>query len=84
MGHSETTASLCMIAAFEGLLLSGKNEEAFLHIVEQIGQISAEKRGLSLPDNAAAGKRMGEIIKWMRELCRGRSAARSSQRAGSP
>ena len=44
-------------------LLSGKNEEAFFDIVEQLAQISAEKRGISLPDNAAAGKRMGEIIK---------------------
>ena len=44
-------------------LLSGRNEEAFFDIVEQLAQISAEKRGLSLPDNAAAGKRMGEIIK---------------------
>ena len=44
-------------------LLSGKNEEAFFDIVEQLAQISAEKRGVSLPDNAAAGKRMGEIIK---------------------
>jgi hypothetical protein len=44
-------------------LLSGKNEEAFFDIVEQLAQVSAEKRGLSLPDNAAAGKRMGEIIK---------------------
>jgi hypothetical protein len=44
-------------------LLSGKNEEAFFDIVEQLAQISAEKRGVSLPDNAGAGKRMGEIIK---------------------
>jgi hypothetical protein len=44
-------------------LLSGKNEEAFFDIVEQLAQLSAEKRGLRLPDNAAAGRRMGEIIK---------------------
>jgi hypothetical protein len=44
-------------------LLSGKNEEAFFDIVEQLAQVSAEKRGISLPDSAAAGKRMGEIIK---------------------
>ena len=44
-------------------LLSGKNEEAFFNIVEQLAQISAEKRGVSLPDNAAAGRRMGEMIK---------------------
>jgi hypothetical protein len=44
-------------------LLSGKNEDAFFDIVEQLARISAEKRGVSLPDSAAAGKRMGEIIK---------------------
>ncbi len=44
-------------------LLSGKNEEAFFDIVEQLAQLSAEKRGLTLPNDAAAGKRMGEIIK---------------------
>ena len=44
-------------------LLSGKNEQAFFDIVEQLAQLSAEKRGLSLPDDAAAGRRMGEIIK---------------------
>jgi len=44
-------------------LLSGKNEEAFFDIVEQLAQLSAEKRGLTLPDDAAAGRRMGEMIK---------------------
>ena len=44
-------------------MLSGKNEDAFFDIVEQLAQLSAEKRGISLPDNAAAGKRMGEVIK---------------------
>jgi hypothetical protein len=44
-------------------LLSGKNEAAFFDIVEQLAQLSAEKRSLTLPDDAAAGKRMGEIIK---------------------
>jgi hypothetical protein len=44
-------------------LLSGKNEEAFFDIVEQLAQLSADKRGLSLPNDAAAGRRMGEMIK---------------------
>jgi hypothetical protein len=44
-------------------LLSGRNEEGFFDIVEQLAQLSAEKRGLTLPDNAAAGRRMGELIK---------------------
>jgi len=44
-------------------LLSGKNEEAFFDIVEQLAQFSAQKRGLSLPDSAEAGRRMGMMIK---------------------
>src|SRR6202790_4784358 len=47
----------------EAWLLSGKNEEAFFDIVEQLAQFSAQKRGLSLPDSAAAGRRMGMLIK---------------------
>ena len=45
----------------EAWLLSGRNEEAFFDIVEQLAQVSAEKRSVSLPDSAAAGKRMGEV-----------------------
>ena len=44
-------------------LLSGKNEEAFFDIVEQLAQFSAQKRGLTLPDTAAAGQKMGLMIK---------------------
>ena len=44
-------------------LLSGRNETAFFDIVEQLAQLSAEKRGVTLPDNADAGRRMGELIK---------------------
>jgi hypothetical protein len=44
-------------------LLSGKNEEAFFDIVEQLAQFSAQKRGLVLPDSAAAGRQMGALIK---------------------
>lgn len=44
-------------------LLSGKNEEAFFDIVEQLAQFSAQKRGLVLPNTAAAGRQMGVLIK---------------------
>ena len=44
-------------------LLSGKNEDAFFDIVEQLAQFSAQKRGLILPDTAAAGRKMGLMIK---------------------
>jgi hypothetical protein len=51
-------------------LLSGRNEEAFFDIVEQLAQFSAQKRGVTLPDNAAAGKRMGLMIKTKAEADR--------------
>lgn len=44
-------------------LLSGRNESAFFDIVEQLAQLSAQKRGVVLPDDATVGKRMGEMIK---------------------
>ena len=44
-------------------MLSGKNEDAFFDIVQQLAEYSAQKRGLTLPDTAAAGKRMGLMIK---------------------
>ncbi len=44
-------------------LLSGKNEDAFFDIVEQLAQFSAQKRGLTLPNTTAAGRKMGLMIK---------------------
>lgn len=44
-------------------LLSGKNEANFFEMVEQLAEISAINRGLTLPTDEAAGRRMGEYIK---------------------
>lgn len=44
-------------------LLSGKNEANFFEMVEQLSEISAINRGLTLPTDEAAGRRMGEYIK---------------------
>ena len=44
-------------------VLSGRNEEAFFDIVEQLAQFSAGKRGVTLPNSEAAGRRLGEMIK---------------------
>ena len=43
--------------------LSGKNEANFFEMVEQMADISAKNRGITLPDSEAAGRRMGEYIK---------------------
>lgn len=49
-------------------LLSGKNEATFFDMVEQLAAISANNRGLTLPDSAAAGRRMGDYIKRTAKL----------------
>ena len=43
--------------------LSGKNEANFFEMVEKLADLSARNRGITLPDDAAAGRRMGEYIK---------------------
>ncbi len=49
-------------------LLSGKNESNFFDMVQQLAEISASNRSLTLPDSAAAGRRMGEYIKRQSKL----------------
>lgn len=43
--------------------LAGKNEATFFDIIQQLSEISAQARGLTLPDSAEAGKKTGEYIK---------------------
>jgi hypothetical protein len=44
-------------------VLSGRNEEKFFGMVSELAQISAQKRGLTLPNTEDAGKRFGELVK---------------------
>lgn len=44
-------------------VLSGRNEEKFFEMVSELAQISAQKRGLTLPNTEDAGKRFGELVK---------------------
>lgn len=44
-------------------VLSNKNEANFYEMIEQLADISAQNRGVALPESAAAGRRMGEYIK---------------------
>jgi hypothetical protein len=44
-------------------VLSNKNEANFYEMIEQLADISAKNRGVTLPESAAAGRRMGEYIK---------------------
>ena len=58
-----TREQLLTSTVHQAWLLSGKNESNFFDMVQQLAEISATNRGLTLPDSAAAGRRMGEYIK---------------------
>jgi hypothetical protein len=61
--HNWTTEQILTCTVSDCWQLSGKDEETFFDIVQQLAGISAHTRGLTLPDDAEAGKRAGEFIK---------------------
>jgi hypothetical protein len=44
-------------------VMSGRNEEKFFAMVSELAQISAQKRGLTLPNTEDAGKKFGDLVK---------------------
>lgn len=61
--HTWTTEQILTCTVSDCWQLSGKNEEEFFDIVQQLAAISAHNRGLVLPESEAAGRRVGELIK---------------------
>ena len=61
--HNWTTEQILTCTVSDCWQLSGKDEETFFDIIQQLAAISAHTRGLTLPDDAAAGQRAGEYIK---------------------
>ena len=53
----------CSVA--EAWDLGGKTEEGFLEIVKMLAALSAQKRGLTLPETKETGARAGETINKM-------------------
>jgi len=53
----------CSVA--EAWELGGKTEEGFLEILKALGSLSAQKRGLTLPETKEAGTRAGQLINKM-------------------
>lgn len=47
----------------EAWVSSGRNEDKFFDMVKQCAEMSAQKRGVTLPDNEATGRKMGMLIK---------------------
>lgn len=58
-----TNEQLLTSTVHEAWVLSGKNEATFFEMVTQLAAISADKRGLTLPETEAAGRRFGELVK---------------------
>ncbi|HEV2575959.1 MAG TPA: hypothetical protein VGU25_02000 [Acidobacteriaceae bacterium] len=58
-----TTDQLITSSVHDAWLLSGRNEATFFEMVTQLAQISAQKRGLTLPDSEETGKRFGQLVK---------------------
>lgn len=44
-------------------VMSGRNEEKFFSMVSELAEISAQKRGLTLPNTEDAGKKFGDLVK---------------------
>jgi hypothetical protein len=49
-------------------VLGGKTEPGFFQIVQALAELSAQKRGLSLPDNETVGREFGDYIKAQAKL----------------
>ncbi len=50
--------------------MGGKNEAGFFAIVKALAELSAQKRGLVLPDKETVGREFGEYIKAQAKLDR--------------
>jgi hypothetical protein len=61
--HNRTTEQILTCTVSDCWQLAGRNEATFFDIIQQLAEISAQTRGLNLPDNEEAGKRAGEYIK---------------------
>ena len=44
-------------------VLSGRNEQKFFEMVSELAQVSAQKRGLTLPNTEEAGSKFGQLVK---------------------
>ena len=54
--HNWTTEQILTCTVSDCWQLAGRNEATFFDIIQQLAEISAQTRGLTLPDNAEAGQ----------------------------
>ncbi len=61
--HSWTTEQIVTCSVREAWALGGKTEGGFFDIVQALTELSAQKRGIALPDTKEAGTKAGDWIK---------------------
>ena len=61
--HPWTVEQLLSLTVSEAWQMSGKNEDKFFDMVQDLAAFSAKKRNLALPNDEAAGQQAGEYIK---------------------
>jgi hypothetical protein len=61
--HTWTTEQIVTSSVREAWALGGKTPEGFFQIVKALAEISAQKRGVAVPDDEKSGERAGEWIK---------------------
>ena len=61
--HSWTTEQAVTSSVREAWVLGGRTEEGFFEIVRTLAELSAQNRGITLPDNKEAGIKTGNWIK---------------------
>lgn len=54
---------LLPMTVHEAWVASGRNEDKFFAMVAELAQLSAQKRGVTLPDTVSAGQRAGATFK---------------------
>jgi len=61
--HPWTTEQIVTASVRDAWELGGKTEQGFFEIVQALTELSAQKRGITLPDTKEAGTKAGNWIK---------------------
>lgn len=61
--HSWTIDQAATASVREAWQMGGKTEQGFFQIVQALIQLDAQKRGITMPDDADAGAKVGKWIK---------------------
>jgi hypothetical protein len=61
--HSWSNEQILTCTVAQCWQLANKDENTFFDIIQQLAAISAQARSITLPDDAAAGQRVGNYIK---------------------